>query len=96
MKSALEWNLPPVRFRRVGRPGLYATWARASLLGGVLATNIDAPSARRTVSDLGAQVDFRLTLLSALDMTVSVGEAFAFEHGRPARREFMASLKVLK
>jgi hypothetical protein len=96
VKSMLEWNLPPLRFRRVGTPGLYATWARASLFAALLATNLEAAEARRTVSDVGLQVDVRLSLLSALDMTVSFGQAVAFESGRPPRHEFMASLKILR
>jgi hypothetical protein len=51
---------------------------------------------RRTVTDLGAQLDVRLSMLSALDLTLSVGQAFAFESGRPTRHEFMASLKILR
>ncbi|HUG54047.1 MAG TPA: hypothetical protein VMR21_10610, partial [Vicinamibacteria bacterium] len=96
VKSTLEWNLPPLRFRRAGTPGLHATWARASVFGGVLATDLDAGPARRTVSDLGLQVDVRLSLLAALDMTVSVGHAVAFEAGHRPRHEFMASLKLLR
>ena len=38
VKSMLEWNLPPVRFPRVGKPGFYASWARPALfVGGLLA-----------------------------------------------------------
>ena len=92
----LEWNLPPIRFRRVGTPGLYVTWARPALFVSGLATNMDSSSLRRTVGDVGAQMDFRLTALSRLDMTLSVGYALAFESGARRRDEFMASLRVLK
>jgi hypothetical protein len=92
----LEWNLPPWRFRRVGKPGFYASWARPAVFVGSLAVNPDAPSVRRVVTDTGAQVDFRFGLLSTLDMTVSVGGAMAFEGGRPPQREAMLSVKILK
>jgi hypothetical protein len=96
VKSTAEWNLPPVRFRRVGTPGLYLTWARPALFATVLATDLDATGVRRVVSSLGGQLDFRISLLSALDMTVSLGYAAAFEDGFRARHEGMVSLKVLK
>jgi hypothetical protein len=96
VKSTAEWNLPPVRFRRVGTPGLYLTWARPALFATVLATDLEASPVRRVVSSVGGQLDFRITLLSTLDLTVSVGYAAAFEDGFRARHEGMLSLKVLK
>jgi hypothetical protein len=60
-----------------------------------LATNLDASETRRTVADVGAQLDL-LNVLSTLDLTVSVGGAFAFEDGYAPRREAMVSLKVLR
>jgi hypothetical protein len=96
VRSTLEWNLPPVRFRRAGNPGFYATWLRPAVFAGGLVTNVDASAERRTLADVGAQLDIRLTLIHALDMTLSVGGAAAFEDGRAPRREFMASLKVLR
>ncbi len=96
VKSTLEWNLPPLRFRRVGTPGFHVTWMRPALFAGGLLTNLDDSPSRRTVTNLGAQLDFQLSTLSALDMTISVGGATAFERDHPARREFMISLKVLR
>ena len=96
VKSALEWNLPPVRFRRAGSPGLYLTWARPALFASGLVTNLDGAGGRRSLTNVGAQVDFQLTILSALDITLSAGYAAAFEDGSPPRREAMVSLKVLK
>ncbi len=34
VKSTLEWNLPPLRFRRVGTPGFYVTWMRPAVFAG--------------------------------------------------------------
>jgi len=96
VKSIAEWNLPPWRFRRAGTPGFYAAWARPAVFAGTLATNVDSAGTRRVVSDLGGQLDFRFGVLSVLDLTLSVGGAVALEPGKPARREAMISLKVLR
>ncbi len=96
IKSTIEWNLPPLRFRRVGTPGFYVTWMRPALFAGGLLTNLDHGPSRRTISNLGGQLDFQLTTLSALDLMFSVGAATAFEDGFAPRREFMISLKVLR
>ena len=97
VKSTAEVNLPPWRFRRVGTAGFYATWMRPALFVTGLATNLDAPSVDRHVAvDAGGQLDFRVTMLSVLDLTFSVGGAIAFEDGQAPRREAMFSLKLLR
>jgi len=96
VKSILEWNLPPLRFRRLGTPGFYATWARPSVFVSGLATDLDGKAVRRSVADAGAQLDIRFTALSRLDMTLSFGYAAAFEDGFGPRKEAMVSLKVLQ
>ena len=95
-KSTIEWNLPPLRFRRAGTPGFYATWMRPALFAGGLVTNLDASDVRRVAGDVGGQLDFRLTVLSNLDMTLSAGAATVVERGGASRRELMVSLKVLR
>ncbi len=96
LKGTIEVNLPPWRFRRAGTPAFYATWARPALFVGGLATNLDASAARRVAANIGAQLDFRFGLLSALDMTISTGVAAAFEDGYRPRREAMFSVKILR
>jgi hypothetical protein len=96
IKTGLEWNAPPWRFRRVGIPGFYATWARPAVFVTALSTNLDAPEARRVVTNTGGQVDFRFGALSALDLTLSIGGAVAIERGQATRREAMVSLKILR
>ena len=59
-------------------------------------TNLDSEEFRRFASNVGGQLDFRVTALSTLDMTLSVGGALAFEDGYDSRRELMVSLKVLR
>jgi hypothetical protein len=96
MKTMLEWNLPPLRFRKVGSPGFYLTWMRPAVFVGGLGTNLDNEQFRRFATNVGGQLDFRITALSNLDMTLSVGAAAAFEDAFDARRELMVSLKVLR
>jgi hypothetical protein len=96
VKTALELNLPPWRFRRVGRPGLHATWLRPAVFVGGLATNLDDDGVRRMATNIGTQMDVRLTVLSTMQLTLSFGGAIALEGGRSPRREAMISLKVLR
>jgi hypothetical protein len=95
-KLLLEWVIPPLRFRRFGGESAYCTWAQIVLFSGGLVTNMDDASPAQTVGDIGAQVDFRLVIFSALESTLSFGYATAAErHGRMAQ-EFMVSLKILR
>ena len=95
-KSILEWNLPPIRFRRFGSPGFFGTWARTSLFVAGLTTDFDKAPIRRTIGDAGVQVDFRFTMLSRLNTTLSFGYATAFESGVGPKHEGMISLKVMQ
>ena len=101
-RAMLEWNLPPIRFREVGTADVYVSWVRPALFASVLATNVDSEmglatdAARHVVTNVGAQVDFRIFVLSRLEMTLSFGQAWAFEEDRPSRSETMVSLKILK
>ncbi len=94
-RAMLDWNLPALRFRRAGTLALYASWARVSLFGGGLATNLRGSGARRELAHAGAQVDVRLQLLTQAPLTLSVGHARAFERREGPSREWMVSLKIL-
>jgi hypothetical protein len=96
VRSLVELNLPPLRFERLGSPGFYVPWMRPALFVSGLATNLDDRAVRRVILNAGAQLDFRFSVLSALDMTLSLGGAVAFEQDRAPRREAMISLKVLR
>jgi len=96
VRSMVEWNLPPVRFSRVGTPGAYLSWMRPALFVAGLVTNVDSPGLRRRALSAGGQLDFRFTMLSVLDMTFSAGAGVTFEQGRRAAREAMFSLRVLR
>ena len=96
VRSMIEVNLPPWRFGRAGTPGFYATWMRPSAFVTGLATNLDDATVRRAAVDAGVQLDFQVSLLSVLDLTLSIGGAVALENGHAPRREAMISLKVLR
>lgn len=95
-KSIVDWNLPPIYFRRLGTPGFFANWVRTSIFVAGLSTDFDGKAVRRTIADLGAQMDIRFTVLSRLPLTLSFGYAAAFEQGVAPRHEGMISLKVLQ
>jgi hypothetical protein len=95
-KLLLEWVLPPVRFRQFGGEALYCNWLQCVVFWNALVTNIDDAGRRQFVADLGAQVDFKLVLFSALESTLSVGYAGVVEKRQRGSREFMISLKILR
>jgi len=94
-KVLLEWSLPAVRFRRLGWTGLYANWARVSLFGSGLVTNMSRSEERRELGNVGAQLDVSTVMFSNLESMISIGYAQAFEHGESSD-EFMISLKLLR
>lgn len=94
-RAMLDWNLPALRFERLGTLALYAAWARLSFFSGGLATNLDDPAARRNLANAGAQVDVRFQFLTQAPLTLSFGWATAFEKGEKPSREGMVSLKIL-
>ena len=94
-KGLLDWNLPPIRFRRVGKPSFYATWLRTSLFGGGIVTNMDRSSDRIEAGTLGAQMDLRFTALVQFPLTLSWGYARAHRKNLRASDEWMVSLKIL-
>jgi len=90
-----EWTLPPVKFRRVGLPQFYCTWARPALFATGLITNLDNGDFTRRAGNVGGQVDFRLVIFCTLESTLSIGGAAAKEEGRGVQTEFLISLKIL-
>jgi hypothetical protein len=93
-KALLELNLPPVVFKHIGTPSLFANWASLALFVGGIATNLDHADLRHEVADIGAQFDIRLVGLSLHQFTLSLGYAAAYEGGRKLSDEFMASLRI--
>ena len=95
IKGTAELNLPPLRFSRAGRPGFYASWLRPAVFLSGIQANVDAAAFRRQATSLGSQLDLRLTAMSTVEFTVSVGAAVVAESGRPRRNQLMASLTLL-
>jgi len=95
-KTMFEWNLPPIRFESAGSPGFYLTWARPSIFVNHLTTNVDDRLIRREAQSAGIQIDFRITVLSRMSMTLSFGYARGFGDDLVTEdEEFMVSFKVL-
>jgi len=94
-RSMLEWALPPVRFENLGTPGFHVAWARPALFVASLVTDPDETSVRRNVNSVGAQLDFKLSVLSWFDMMLSFGYAVGLGEGVSSEEEFMVSLNIL-
>lgn len=95
VRGLAEWNLPPVRFRRVGLPNLYLRWARPALFAAGVVTNVDEKAVRASAISVGGQIDFQFVMFSYLPITVSAGYAVASDDGADAQDEFMFSVKIL-
>jgi hypothetical protein len=94
-KSMVEWNLPPLRFRRLGSSNFYARYARPALFTTALVTDPENGRLRRTFYNVGAQMDFALTFMERRSLTFSIGYALGFERGGPRSNELLVSLKIL-
>ena len=94
-KGMLEWDLPPIRFRRFGVPSFYCNWARIGLFTSAIGTNFDRSSERQVEGNAGGQIDFRLVIFSSLESTLSLGYAVAAQQNQRRSNEFMISLKIL-
>jgi len=95
-KFAPEVDLKPFRFRKVGFKGLYSTYARLTLFGMGLFTNIgyDQPQLRQlNYYSTGAQLDFEIVLFSLLKSTLSLGYSRATSNAN-SHNEYMFSLKL--
>ncbi|MGH8222848.1 MAG: hypothetical protein ACREQZ_07725, partial [Woeseiaceae bacterium] len=94
-RSMIEFNVPPLRFERAGRPGFYLSWARPAVFATALVTGVDSSESLQDVYSLGAQIDLRFTVLSRMDMTLSLGYAVADGQNVDRSDEIMVSLKIL-
>jgi hypothetical protein len=94
VKSVAEWNLPPLRFREVGKPSLFLSHIRPALFVGALVAD-PGEAFERTLTTVGMQLDLSFTLAHRLPMTLSLGYATGYEDGNRRDDEWMASLKIL-
>ena len=71
----------------------YLSWMRPAIFAIALVTDPDEES--RTYYSIGAQLDFEFTILSRMDMMLSIGYAAGYDEGRFESDDVMVSLKVL-
>ena len=95
VKGMLEWNLPPIRFEKLGTPGFYGNWLRPAVFTTALVTNPESGDERIDAYNVGLQVDLQLHVLNRLPMMLSLGYAKGFEGDGRGEDEFMLSLKIL-
>jgi hypothetical protein len=94
IKTVAEWNLPPIRFRSVGTPGLFLSWIRPAIFVAGLRT--DSPGqADQNFTSAGVQLDLQFTLGHRHSMTLSAGYAAGYRSGDKLDDEWMVSLKIL-
>jgi hypothetical protein len=94
VKSVAEWNLPPIRFRSLGKPGFFLSWIRPAVFVAGLWTD-PTEDFDRTFTSAGLQLDLRFTLGHRHSMTLSAGYAAGFRKGEKLDDEIMLSLKIL-
>jgi len=95
VKGMLEWNLPPLRFENAGSSSFFVTWLRTSIFTTGIVTGLYDSDERLEVGNVGAQLDLKITALSRLNMTLSLGLARAFLASGETADEVMFSLKIL-
>jgi WD40 repeat protein len=95
-QTKVEVTLPPIRFEKLGVPGLYTNWLRTALFAGALVTDPTSSDLRRNNYDAGIQFDLSIVAFSNLDSIISVGYARAFPEDGDASDEVMVSLRLLK
>lgn len=94
-RHMVEWNLPPLVFEGVGRPGFYLAWLRPAMFASVLATDPLNSDRRSSFRNIGTQLDLRFTVLHWFEMTLSAGYAIGYRGSARADDEWMLSLKIL-
>jgi hypothetical protein len=94
-RGMLEWNLPPIRFERAGHSSFYLAWARTALFASSISTNVDDDALQINAQNVGIQIDFHISFMSRLSMTLSAGYAKGYGEGSFTDDEFMISLKIM-
>jgi hypothetical protein len=92
-KLNTEVNFSPIRFRKLGFLGFYATYAKLTLFGMGLFTNMENTNPQQNFYSSGAQLDIELVLFSLLKSNLSFGYSRAYGPMHP-NDQFMVSLKL--
>ncbi|MCX6270067.1 MAG: hypothetical protein NTU44_02405, partial [Bacteroidetes bacterium] len=102
LRVKAEWNLPPLRFRKLGFLWFYITYARLSIFGSGIGTNLDDATYNTTTYNSGGQLDLELVLFSLLKSTLSAGYSRAYsrdfylsENKFDTKQEWMITLRLL-
>ena len=94
-RGMLEWNLPPIHFKRAGTPNFYLSWIRPAIFASSLVSNLDDDAIRTRAENIGLQIDLQFTLMSRFELTLSTGYAKGWGEGDFEDDEFMISLKIM-
>ncbi|MFV8819677.1 YncE family protein [Haliea sp. E17] len=94
-RSMLEWNITPLYFEEVGKPGFYLSWMRSAVFAGALVTDIGNDRYEQTYSSVGLQVDFGFTFAHRMPLVLSLGFGQGFVDSDKAGNEWLFSLKIL-
>ncbi len=94
VKSVAEWNLPPARFRSMGKPGFFLSWIRPAFFVTGLWTD-PREQFDHTFFSAGFQLDLRFTVGHRHSMTLSAGYAAGYRNSDKVDDEIMLSLKIL-
>jgi hypothetical protein len=89
-----ELNLQPLRFKRLGFLGFYATYARLSLFSMGLFADVTDPDDRKTYFNTGAQLDVEVALFTLIKSYLSFGYARGYSAKLPTD-QWMVSLKLM-
>jgi hypothetical protein len=92
-KLSTEVNFRPIRFKRLGWNGFYSTYARFTLFGMGIFTNISNDQPQQNFYASGVQLEFEIVLFSLLKTTLSFGFSRAYGPMLP-KDEFMVSFKL--
>ncbi|MEI6576996.1 MAG: hypothetical protein WCO63_12540 [Bacteroidota bacterium] len=92
-KLSTEIDFRPIRFRKLGFLAFYTTYARFTLFGMGLFTNIENDQPQQNFFSSGVQLDFELVLFSLLKSTLSFGYSRAYGPMSPGD-QYMVSLKL--
>ncbi len=94
-KLLAEINFKPLRFKRLGFLGFYATYARLSLFGMGLFADPSEPAYRQYYYNTGAQVDVEIALFTLLKSYLSFGYARGYSPSMIPADQWMVSLKLM-
>ena len=95
VREMAELNLPSYLFESAGTPGLFIRSVRPSVFAAHLWADPGNASLHKEYTSVGAQVDWRLSILHWYDFTLSVGYAVGYQGSHRSGSEWVVSLKIM-